>query len=173
MNKKTILGVVAAILFSITGISFAFTPVYVAPGGGINEAGTYTGNKTITGTMHVNGSSDFDGAVNIDGAATVGGNMNVAGVFTTGIIMHQNGSVIAAATTITPVAAQFHVNGTTAIVNITAPAACISGCEIVVIPDAVWTTTTAGNIALATTAVVNRAIKFVYDAVAVKWYPSY
>jgi len=90
-----------------------------------------------------------------------------------GIIGHYNGTTVTAAATIIPSGPQFHVNGTTAIVNITAPTECTSGCEITIIPDAIFTTTTAGNIALATTAVVNKALRMLYDATTVKWVPSY
>lgn len=83
------------------------------------------------------------------------------------------GSAVASATTIAPTGPYFHVTGVTDVVTITAPAECTAGCEITIIPDGVFATTTAGNIALASTAVVNKALRMVYDAATVKWYPSY
>jgi hypothetical protein len=41
------------------------------------------------------------------------------------------------------------------------------------IPTGVFTWTTAGNIALAGTAVVSKALTMTYDATTTKWYPSY
>lgn len=85
------------------------------------------------------------------------------------------GAVVASATTIAPTAPAFHVSGTTAVVNITVPAACpsLATCVLTLIPDGIFTTTTAGNIALASTAVVSKALIMTWDPVAAKWYPSY
>lgn len=66
----------------------------------------------------------------------------------------------------------FHVTGTTAIATITSPFGGRSGC-INIIPDGIFTTTTAGNIALASTAVVNKVLTECYDPTTTKWYPSY
>jgi hypothetical protein len=81
---------------------------------------------------------------------------------------------IASATTITPTTPIVFVSGTTAVVNITA-AALIStgGGTITLIPTGAFTWTTAGNIAVAGTAVVSRALTMTYDATTTKWYPSY
>jgi hypothetical protein len=81
---------------------------------------------------------------------------------------------IASATTIAPTAAITFISGTTAIDTITAPYPISStGGQITLIPTAIWTTTTSGNIALASTAVVNKALTLFYDATTTKWYPSY
>ena len=45
--------------------------------------------------------------------------------------------------------------------------------KIVLIPTGLWSTTTSGNIALATTAVVSKALTLYYDSASAKWYPSY
>lgn len=82
------------------------------------------------------------------------------------------GTAIASATTIAPVAGITHITGTTPIATITVPAGFVSG-TIILIPDGIFTTTTAGNIALASTAVVSKALSMTYDATAAKWYPSY
>ena len=81
---------------------------------------------------------------------------------------------VASATTIAPTTQFAYVSGTTAIATITAPTPIsIGGGQITLIPTGVFTTTTAGNIALASTAVVSKALIMTYDATAVKWYPSY
>jgi hypothetical protein len=71
----------------------------------------------------------------------------------------------------------FHVTGTNAITSWTIPIGCnataVGGCSFTVIPDAVFTWTAAGNIALAGTAVVNKALTFTWDAKNSKWVPSY
>jgi hypothetical protein len=71
----------------------------------------------------------------------------------------------------------FHVTGTNAITSWTIPlgfngTAFGGGC-FNVIPDAVFTWTAAGNIALAGSAVVNKLLTFCWDATNSKWIPSY
>lgn len=81
---------------------------------------------------------------------------------------------IASATTIAPTTPIAFVSGTTAVVNITAAAPISTGGgAITLIPTGVFTWTTAGNIALAGTAVVSKALTMTYDATTTKWYPSY
>lgn len=83
-------------------------------------------------------------------------------------------TAVASATTITaPTGGNtFHVTGTTAIATINSPFGTRSGC-INIIPDGIFTTTTAGNIALASTAVVSKILTECYDPTTTKWYPSY
>lgn len=85
----------------------------------------------------------------------------------------QVGSAVASASSVTPTAAVNHVTGTTAIDTITVPAGTSTGLVWTVIPDAIFTWTTSSNIALAGTAVVGKALQFVYDPVTGKHYPSY
>ena len=81
---------------------------------------------------------------------------------------------IASATTIAPTTSIVFISGTTAIATITAPnPISTGGGEITLIPTGAFTTTTAGNIALASTAVVKKALIMTYDATTAKWYPSY
>ena len=81
---------------------------------------------------------------------------------------------IASATTIAPTTQIAFVSGTTAIATITAPSPIsLGGGQITLIPTGIFTTTTAGNIALASTAVVGKALIMTYDATTTKWYPSY
>jgi len=81
---------------------------------------------------------------------------------------------IASATTIAPTTPIAFVSGTTAIVTITAPSPISAGGgAVALIPTDAFTWTTAGNIAVAGTAVVNRTLTMTYDATTTKWYPSY
>jgi hypothetical protein len=92
--------------------------------------------------------------------------------FREGYIGVTRGANVASATTITPTGEIFHVTGTTAVVTINAPYAGFNG-AITIIPDGIFTWTAAGNIALAGTAVVSKALTMTYDSTTVKWYPSY
>jgi hypothetical protein len=81
---------------------------------------------------------------------------------------------IVSAATIAPTAYITFISGTTSITTITAPASMTSsGGQIVLIPTGLWSTATSGNIALASTAVVNKALIMYYDSATAKWYPSY
>lgn len=81
---------------------------------------------------------------------------------------------LASATTIAPTTQIAFVSGTTAIATITAPSPIsLGGGQITLIPTGIFTTTTAGNIALASTAIVGKALIMTYDATTTKWYPSY
>lgn len=81
---------------------------------------------------------------------------------------------IASATTIAPTTYITFISGTAAIVNITAPTSlAATGGVLILIPTGIFTTTTAGNIALASTATVGRAMTMIYDFGTTKWYPSY
>lgn len=86
-------------------------------------------------------------------------------------------AVASAAGAILPSGPLFHVTGTAAVTGFTIPVGCNAtvrgGCQFTIIPDGVFTWTTAGNIALAGTAVVNKALTFVWDATNSKWIPSY
>jgi hypothetical protein len=86
----------------------------------------------------------------------------------------QSAPTIASASTIAPTALISFVSGTTAIVTITPPTSLLTtGGQLTLIPLGILTTTTAGNIALASTTVVGKALIYTYDAVTAKWYPSY
>lgn len=85
----------------------------------------------------------------------------------------QAAPTIASATTMAPLAPINFISGTTAIVTITVPPSLVGGGQLTLIPTGIFTTTTAGNIALASTAVVSKALILTYDAVTAKWYPSY
>ena len=94
----------------------------------------------------------------------------IFGVASTGV----TAPTIASAATIAPTKTITFISGTTAIVTITAPSLiATTGGQITLIPTGIFTTTAAGNIALASTAVVSKALIMTYDAGTAKWYPSY
>jgi hypothetical protein len=80
---------------------------------------------------------------------------------------------IASAATIQPLAPITFISGTTTINTITVPSEFVGGGQITLIPTALWSTGTSGNIAIATTGVVSKALILSYDATTTKWYPSY
>lgn len=77
---------------------------------------------------------------------------------------------LASSTTINPKANVVFVSGTAAIQNITVPYFGFGG-SITLIPTGAWTTITGGNIAIASTAVVGKAMTM--TIVGSTWYPSY
>lgn len=83
-------------------------------------------------------------------------------------------STISSAATIAPTSRVSFISGTTGIDTITAPSPIsLTGGQITLIPTGLWTTSTSGNIALGTTAVVSKALIMTYDQGTAKWYPSY
>ena len=72
--------------------------------------------------------------------------------------------------TISPTAMIHHITGVGSIQTINLPYAGFTG-TMVLIPDAIFTLVTGGNIALAATGVVSRSLLVTYDGSS--WYPSY
>lgn len=81
-------------------------------------------------------------------------------------------AVASAAGLITPSGPLLHITGTAAITGFTVPVGFGQG-TICSVPDAIFTTTTANNIALASTAVVSKILCWTYDKNANKFYPTY
>lgn len=107
-----------------------------------------------------------------DSSAVVVRSMSVTGIVGEGGTA--GAPTLASATTITPTKAISFVSGITTIATITPPVPIDTlGGAIVLIPTGIFLTNTAGNIALASTSVVGRALRFVYDPVTGKFYPSY
>jgi hypothetical protein len=75
---------------------------------------------------------------------------------------------------IVPSGPLFHVTGAEAVTGFTnASMIGFTLGRFTIIPDGTFTWTNATNIALGGTAVVSKALEFVWDANAVKWFPSY
>jgi len=105
---------------------------------------------------------------------TVGKSTNVANRFYGVVSTGEAAPTIASAATIAPTKPITFISGTTQINTITAPTGIsTSGGQITLIPTGLFTTGTSGNIALATTAVVSKALIMTYDSTTTKWYPSY
>jgi hypothetical protein len=81
-------------------------------------------------------------------------------------------AVASAAGFITPSGPLFHVTGTAAITGFNIPVGFAYG-SFTVIPDGAFTTTSANNIALGSTAVTSKALTFTYDPATGKFYPGY
>ena len=131
--------------------------------------GTATSGQVIisAGTPKMTGPAQHTAAA-IGTFANIG-KANVAGpAFSVGAV----GAVVSSATTITPTGGTFHVTGVTPIATINLPFVGFVG-PLTIIPDGVFATTLAGNIAIVSTAVVGRALIFHYDSGTSKWYPSY
>ena len=132
--------------------------------------GGYTGNVapiSQTGSYYVVLS---DGAGNIKTYYDGSGNQVSYGVQA----ISASATTIASSSTIAPTKSITFISGTNAIDTITVPSPIsLGGGYITLIPTAAFTTTTAGNIALASTAVANKALTMFYDAGTAKWYPSY
>jgi len=108
---------------------------------------------------------------------TVSGNgildMSKANQILVPTIASVHGNAVASGTSTNGQRLVFHVTGTAAIDTFTLPSAwgaTYGGC-INLIPDGAWTTTTAGNIAVASTAIVGKVLTECWDGT--KWYPSY
>jgi hypothetical protein len=132
--------------------------------------GGYTGAAAPISATGSNYIVLSDGAANIRTYYDASGNKVNYGVQATSAAA----PTIASATTIAPTKAITFISGVTPIVTITAPSPIsLGGGQITLIPTGIFTTTTAGNIALASTAVVSRALIMTYDVTTAKWYPSY
>jgi len=111
-----------------------------------------------------------DAAQTFTGTQTYSGAQVANGLLATGAAA----PTIASATTIAPTTQIVFISGTAAIDTITPPSPIsLGGGQITLIPTGIFTTTTAGNIALASTAVVSKALIMTYDVTTTKWYPSY
>ena len=143
-------------------LSAATKGVYI----GYNSSGTVgANNEIVIGAEAVGAGSN---TTTIGSSTTT--STRLFGVVATGV----TAPTIASAGTIAPTTSITFISGTTTINTITAPSGIAStGGQITLIPTDLWSTGTSGNIALATTAVVNRALIMIYDAQTAKWYPSY
>ncbi|HEY1533771.1 MAG TPA: hypothetical protein VGF76_07120, partial [Polyangiaceae bacterium] len=81
-------------------------------------------------------------------------------------------AVASAAGLITPSGPLFHITGTAAITGFNVPVGFQSG-GFCAIPDGAFTTTNATNIAIASTAVVNKLLCWTWDDTNSKFVPSY
>jgi hypothetical protein len=111
--------------------------------------------------------------------ATFGGALTLTGNLTAPAVIGFSATDAVAPTvpsgsTITPLKPIAFISGTTVVNTISVPSVMLlTGGTITLIPTGAFTWTTAGNIAVAGTAVVNKALIMTYDYGTGKWYPSY
>ena len=133
----------------------------------------YVNNQDRTNTAGDKASSLMYGVFNTTAATqslAINGTLAVSEITGT----RAAAATIASAATIAPTKDITFISGTAAVVTITAIAPFTTGGgTITLIPTGAFTWTTAGNIAVAGTAVVNRALTMTYDSGTTKWYPSY
>ncbi len=163
------------------GMGSCTTPV---AGAAFNSDDLQVATWTATsGTFDVNGSTDLRGIISRNRTLTGSGLISVTSGHTQTISVNTavmpvftlapgTGTALVSGSTISPVSRVHHVSGTSTISSITATGM-IDGEVLILIADGSFATNNSGNIALGSTAVVNRAMQFVWDATAAKWYPSY
>ena len=177
-----------------TGYSYIASELNVGLGtpAAITSPGPFTSTSTMTGGLVVVGGiasyrnaiigtsmailgtntsiSTTTGALTVAGGVGISGDIVIKGLKASG----SAASTIASASTITPTAAITFVSGTSAISTITAPSPIsLTGGSITLIPTGLWTISTSGNVALASTAVISKALIMTFDGGTNKWYPSY
>jgi hypothetical protein len=150
--------------------------------------GNFQGNsaaldiRTVTTGYVVLSNGNGDVAAYWDGVnGTFLGTLTTTGAITTTSLttsafkaMSGGVNTIASASGITPTKEITYISGTAAIdtINSQPPLTANNG-TIILIPTGAFTWTTAGNIAIAGTAVVNRALHMTFVSGNAKWYPSY
>jgi len=155
----------------VTPVIGAATGTSLVLSGSLTASGLATTGAITGDTLVLSGASGSLNAVSI--AANNDLTANNASIATF-IAMSGGVNTIPSAGTIAPVKEISYISGTTAIATIT-PQAPITGKNgtIILIPTGAFTWTTAGNIAIAGTAVVGRALHMTYTFTTDKWYPSY
>jgi hypothetical protein len=123
---------------------------------------TFNGDLTLTGTLSL-------------ATLSVVGALSATSLTTSTFTALSGGTnTIASATSITPVKSINFISGTAAIDTIgTQPPITGANGTIILIPTGAFTWTTAGNIAIAGTAVVGKALHMTFSGSSLKWYPSY
>jgi hypothetical protein len=169
--------------FNVGGMNASKLNIYADGSGGANLVNIGSG-ANVTNGLNISGRASM--VWNASTQLAVMGSKgwlftttagNAGGYTVTSVPYQALGTAIASATTIAPTGAGvFHVTGTTPIATMTPPTGCTTTgqpCQITLIPDGLWTTTTGGNFAIATTAVVSKALVETFDNATAKWYPSY
>ena len=149
----------------------AATGTSIVLSGSLTASGLATTGAITGDTLVLSGASGALNAVSI--AANNDLTANNASIATF-IAMSGGVSTIASTGTIAPTKEIAYISGTAAIATIS-PQAPILGTNgtIILIPTGAFTWTTAGNIAIAGTAVVGRALHMTFTNTTGKWYPSY
>lgn len=152
-----------------------FTSTSTMTGGLVVVGGIASYRNAIIGTsMSILGTdttlSTTTGALQVAGGVGIAGDIIIKGLKASG----SPAPTIASNSTIAPIAAITFVSGTSTISTITTPSPIsLTGGQITLIPTGLWSISTSGNVALASTAVVNKALTMTFDGGTNKWYPSY
>jgi hypothetical protein len=138
-----------------------------------------TATASYIGTLY-NTSLTYQPNTGVLSATTFSGafaptNLTVSGISTFGGLQQVSYSIptLASATTIAPSTNILFVSGTNTITTITKPFSSGNSGQITIIPTGIFTTNNTINIALASTAVVSKALIMTYCDITSKWYPSY
>jgi hypothetical protein len=123
---------------------------------------TFNGDLTLTGTLSL-------------ATLSVVGALSATSLTTSSFTALSGGTnTIASASSIGPTKSIIFISGTAAIDTIvTQPPITGANGTIILIPTGAFTWTTAGNIAIAGTAVVGKALHMTFSGSSLKWYPSY
>lgn len=133
------------------------------PVGDPSVSGSYPGAPALLPWLNVTNGNQFLQGINGQWVPGWNNASSVKGV---------TAEVASTAGAILPSGPLFHVTGTAAVTGFTIPVG-FAGGSFTIIPDGNFTWTTAGNIALAGTAVTGRALTFTWDSAAAKFNPSY
>jgi hypothetical protein len=148
----------------------SLTHIYYVDAGGAPASGTYVQGDLALSLPLAGGVAPTATTPLFWRCVTAGSPGTWAAIGSSGVSL---GTAIASAATIAPVTHVVHVTGTTTISTITVPVGLPSGGSITLIPDGLWSTTTGGNIAIASTGVVSKSLIMTWDNTQSLWYPSY
>ena len=159
-----------------TGISVSTsgTTVTISATGGNGYTGSAGSFPTSTSNALTISNSTTNTSTNA-GALVVTGGVGIGSGLVVNLIARGSWSpTIASTSTISPTYAINFVSGSAIINTITAPSPILySSGQITLIPTGLWTISTSGNVALASTAVISKALIMTFDGGTNKWYPSY
>ena len=152
---------------------YAATTALTAHTGSVSNPHATT--KAQIGLGNVDNTSDASKPVSTAQQTALNLKANAASPVFSGLIaIPTTAPSIASAATIAPTASVVFISGVATIATITAPSPISAGGgQITLIPTGLFRTGITGNIALATVAVVNKALILTYNAATLKWYPSY
>ena len=163
----------------VTGLGFTGSRGFTGSIGFTGSSGSgYTGSAGSFPTSTSNALTISNSTTNTStnaGALVVTGGVGIGSGLVVNLIARGSWSpTITSTSTISPTYAINFVSGSATINTIVAPSPILySSGQITLIPTGLWTISTSGNVALASTAIVNKALIMTFDGGTNKWYPSY
>lgn len=173
---------VQALVTGLVKVGSGTSGLLVRPNTSNNGVALYSSNVTPDATnFAVQATATFSILNGASSAILQVANSTKLAVNSSGVTVHgalgagSAAPTIASSGTIAPTTMIAFVSGTTLINTITPPGnMATTGGVLILIPTGLWTTGTAGNIAVASTAVVSKPLMLFYDnSGGGKWYPSY